>query len=143
MTRPRYETAEDRAAEQAVANVIATEFGYAMYKLPLAYEVDYAAMDVKGRLHGFVEVKVRSKRYDTLILSMHKVSALHNSARTFNVKAAVAVQWPDGPPEIMVLTEYRLTQAEVYWGGRKDRGDDQDEEPVVHFPAKWFTPIGQ
>lgn len=126
--RPRYESEADRARELAVARAVFQPYGLTVLKLPIAYEVDFAVLRGE-RVVGFAEVKVRKRAYDTLMLSLHKAEALRRLATGFRSWLLVAV-----PAGVYARRFVIAERFDVRVGGRSDRGDWQDVEPVAHFP---------
>lgn len=129
MPRPLYESAEDRTRELVAAEAAFGPHGLSVRKLPLAYEVDFAVLRGE-RVIGVAEVKVRGRAYDTLMLSLHKLQALRRFAST-GLLAWVLVSVPAGLYARRIDPDEPL---DVRWGGRLDRGDWQDMEPVAHLP---------
>ena len=137
MTRPRYESEKDRETEREVANYLLKYHDLRCHKLPVSYRVDWAVFNKSG-LFGFIELKSRSfekNRFSTLIISLGKYATGANLARLTGCAFWVAAKWTDA------LGFYRVDDvvAHVEMGGRKDRGDSDDIEPVVHFPVDEFT----
>lgn len=127
--RPRYESADDRTRELAVAQAVFDPYGVTLAKLPVAYEADFAV--VRGeRVIGVAEVKVRSRAYETLLLSLHKAQSLRGFAQC-GLRAWLLLCVPSG---VYVRRVEPWDLADIRMGGRTDRGDWQDVEPVVHVP---------
>jgi hypothetical protein len=124
-----YESARDRELERAVAGAAFEPHGLSVRKLPLAYEVDFAVLRGE-RVIGVVEVKIRGRAYETLMLSLHKLQALRRYAGS-GLRAWLLVSVPAGVYAKRIRPDEPI---DVRWGGRTDRGDPQDVEPVVHLP---------
>ena len=129
MSRPLYETSGDRDRERQVVEAVFEPYGLRAVKLPRAYELDFAVLRGE-RMLGMCEVKVRGRAYDTLMLSWHKAQALRAAARE-GLIAWLVVALPEG-----IYTQRVGADAafDLRMGGRQDRGDWQDMEPVAHFP---------
>ena len=113
-------------------------------KLPLGYEIE-CAVEVDGKVVGFCEFKRRHNkrhRYPTLILSLRKYKQLI-SYSYFESPAKLYVRWDDFDA-VHVVRPQKITY-DIEWGGRTDRGDWQDREPVVHIPGEHFDvlPLGR
>lgn len=137
MTRPTYETQADIAAERAFADLLVRKWrAESAHKLPKAYAFDFALLR-DGAVRAMVEVKFRSAEYPTLIMSLHKWQA----GRWFleqGLAAIFAIHWPSG------FHYYAMTGAEdfpIRVGGRSDRNDWQDQEPVIHIPRDQFRKV--
>lgn len=111
---------------------------YRWRKLPLAYRIDCAAISIlSNRVEGYGEFKrrqVEMATYPTLILSLHKWDdlvrySLYGWSRLY-------VRWDDYDAMLPVSTS--TEKYPVTFGGREDRGDWQDQEPVVHIPVSEF-----
>jgi len=143
MSRPIYETSEHRAAERNTADLIASAYRISMIPMPLKTQVDYMGWsDERNRVRAFFEMKRRNVdrlRYETLMLSLHKVVAMDELERSTGVPVMLAVTWNDGTGLLRVSKVERPLDIEI--GGRWDRNDPQDVEPVVHFDVNKFKMI--
>jgi hypothetical protein len=147
--RPVYETEADRIRERAVAlKVKAWLAGSAAHsatavKLKPFSPVDFAICKHDGTVVAFVEVKVRTCRsdeYDTYLLSMDKAIALRRLAQDTNgMLVYLAVEWMDRVGVFLVRADTVFSRPMM--GGRWDRGDGQDVEPVVHIPVSAFETV--
>ena len=137
MNRPAYESDWDRAAEESVCEALVAAWRCSVRKLPLSYRLDYALL--RGYdIVGWLEIKVRKKRYDTLILSAHKWMDGLRLSGTFGKPFIIAVQFPD---QLLYAKALDFAGVALRWGGRSDREDWQDTEPVVYLPIDVFQPI--
>ena len=135
--RPRYERPRDLVNESKVAERMAQR-GIELRKLPISYRLDFA-MFRDGKLRGFAEVKTRNNRHDsypTLIISLGKVMAARQLAEISGTRSVLLVKFLDE----IVWCNF-ATPFEVTMGGRWDRGDDDDVEPVAHFPIEAFKMV--
>lgn len=139
MSRPMYETQSDLDSELTVMEKLVKRMPREHYfrKLPLAYQLDYGLyLTEDNSLQALTEVKTRSidfGAYPTMILSAHKMHEM--------------IAWRSrGFPTILIYNlndgvyTYRPSAESVYdceikSGGRADRGDWQDIEPVYHIPV--------
>jgi len=138
MNRPIYESETDRAEENAIADMICAAWSCSVVKLPVAYHLDRAILRQK-EVVAWTEIKRRKRtlrQHDSVFLSMQKVFAAHNYHRVTGKPCLFIVRFDDClayadmlPPR---LIEFR---------GRTDRGDWQDQEPVVMIPVDEFRPI--
>lgn len=137
MIRPIYETAKDIKAEKEVANLLRETHKLICFKMPISYRIDWAIFSFGKKLQGFMELKIRNvsrSQYPTLMLSLGKCVTGCNLAHLTNTAFWVAVKWTDS------FGFCRVTQPleNIGIGGRMDRGDDADIEPVVYLPITEF-----
>lgn len=140
MTRPLYETHIDVKNELAVINTVAVLARMEAVKLPIRYSVDFALIKDKS-IRAWIEVKCRKNQqaaYSTLMISAAKLMDGVNLATQSGRPFFLIVRWTDklGRLKINDLTNYNLG-----FGGRKDRSDAQDLEPVYEIPIKQFEII--
>lgn len=142
MSRPLYENKAHLAKEFALADELAVLWKCEFEKLPIRYGVDYLIMR-KGTIVGFCEMKVREYEMDQLermggfMLSLGKWLEGLRLRDVTGMPFVIAIKLLDG----------------IYWhsvtgghdgmkiGGRKDRGDWQDVEPVVLLKRARFTKL--
>lgn len=163
MARPLYENQESILDEMSFAEKIASKLSVNLIKLPIAYNLDFAMMrsdlpqvmypktpetakSIVSSLRGkevvsFAELKRRgvpSDRYSTLVLSLNKVEAGLTKSRLFGKPFFIFVRYSDKDVYLKYKDEYSFP---IHIGGRYDRGDYQDIEPVVHIPKDMFTEL--
>ena len=127
--RPTFETPRDLQIEAEVADLLAKRSGMKAVKTKQYYPVDWVFM--RGELAwGVVEIKVRKKHYPQMMLGLEKVQALRGFAAD-GLEARVVFCTPEG----VFVKKIREGPVDgwIGIGGRKDRGDDQDIEPMVFF----------
>lgn len=132
--RPIYENVRTLRDEDAVAETLAAAWRCEHYKLPRSYHVD-RWLERDGRLVCWLEIKCRNQRYDTFFISLQKVLSARSMARETYAPFVIAVSLPDG---IFWMKDAGET-LDVRRGGRSDRGDPADMEPMVHFAMSRFT----
>lgn len=137
--RPIYENGETLAAEEATIRKAAKVWRCEYRKLPRQYRVDWAMVRA-GKIAAWVECKFRrneSTRYPTLFLSLGKVMAGLELSRMTGLPFILLVEWTD-------MVGYLKVQGigPLRFGGRTDRGDWQDTEPLVDFSIGDFREIG-
>ena len=138
LMRPIYETQKDRDGEQRLAHRVASAWGLEAKANPKMYPIDYTFVS-GSQVRGFGEIKIRTHpygRFQTYILSAHKVSDAKNLADTTGKKVLLIVQWSCGSIGTLDLSE---PPDSVGWGGRADRADSQDMEPVCHYRIERFS----
>ena len=142
--RPMYETKADRGREAEFSLLLSEVFDCTLSKLPIRYGLDFSAVR-NGRVVAFMETKIRTNpvgQYPTYMISSGKL--IHADALTSatNLKCLLAVRWTDA----WGYTELKMTpESVISIGGRSDRGDEQDIEPVILIPISCFkvTPLRQ
>ena len=137
--RPLYENDRTRAAEQSAINRYCEAKGLDLRKLPIAYAVDFALFR-GNRLHSWVEYKSRPgvERYATIFLSAKKVAEGKRLHREFGGSFVFLVE---SGGVLRYLDLSARDPDSIEWGGRKDRGDWQDMEPMCHYRLSWFQEL--
>jgi len=137
--RPLYESSNDLAEEQKVAAVLSKARDLQFYKLKYAYKIDWIIFKA-GLVNSVAEIKrrkVKRFQYETLMLSLDKWISGKTLANEMEVPFILFIKWDDG------LFWYKAGSSKVTYGfgGRKDRNDAQDMEPMVFIPVKDFKEI--
>ena len=137
--RPEYERPEDRAEEAAVCKEL-EEKGLQFEKLPPKDVIDFAVLK-EGKVVGFMEVKARSNasdHYPTFMISMAKFLRIKQILDSTGIPTALVVKYTDKVRRLWIAKD---TPHLVEMGGRYDRGDGEDVEPVVHFKTELFKDL--
>ena len=140
--RKTYETDKDRSNEGKIADLIHEKWEVNLVKLPVSYNLDYAMLNIckDCKLCGFLEVKVRSltKSYFSLyMISLAKVIKARELTKITGLPSLLVVQWEDEAGWISFSAELQAFGI----GGRKDRNDWQDQEPITYFKTHEFNQI--
>ena len=146
--RPIYENDNDLRSEKNLISYVSDCWNVASYKLPMSYKIDYAmyridtgtSASASESLVGFAEVKVRTHTFGTFptyIISLGKVMEARRLARETNTKSILIVSWTDRTGYLDFFSHNQIRH-----GGRSDRNDWQDQEPMCHFDLKHFKGIG-
>ena len=138
--RPTYETESDVSREWACALKLAEAWDKIPQKLPKFYPCDIMMVSKKTNSPvGWVEVKCRNinwGQYPTLHISVHKVADLMTLAEASGLPAFIAVQMND------CLVAHKIAHPyPVVFGGRTDRNDPEDMEPVFDIPFSSFKRV--
>lgn len=142
MSRPIYESARDLGNEARVAQRISAAWQCDVVKLKRAYAVDYALLTGRA-CRALCEIKVRSYSMERLgsmggfMLSLHKWHEGQSLARAARVPFVIVV---DADGEL----HWHSVNGEhdgLIFGGRSDRNDEQDVEPVVTLMPHRFTKL--
>lgn len=142
MTRPFYEQAEDREREDAVAEAVARAVGLRQIRFPRASTVDRALVTDDGQVRALVEIKCRTTpidQYPTYCVSEERIATYRLIAQRLQVPALLAVRWSDaiGVIDVRRAPPERLAER----GGREDRGDARDVEPMLHWATSAFSRV--
>lgn len=136
--RPLYERAGDLTNERQVADHLGKLYKSEMMKLPIKYGLDYAA--VRGsEIRSWIEIKCRKnemKRYPTYIISLDKILAARRLTQTTALPSILFVRWTDSLGFVNLCNQFSYEK-----GGRIDRNDWQDVEPVAAIPLENFQLI--
>lgn len=135
--RPMYETEEDLDREWMAVQEFSTHTSTFPVKLPIGARADY--MLCRGRDgKAVVEVKCRKNprsAYPTYMLSKAKYDALCDWA-AMGFYVALLVHWEDDIGYVSIPVEHEISK-----GGRWDRNDPKDVEPVVMIDVGKFKLI--
>jgi hypothetical protein len=145
MDRPFYEAPEHLACEAEIAHEVGQAWGCRMVKMKRAFASDWAAIR-DGEILAMVEIKDRPgytldelDSYGGLMVSLQKLANL----LTMNAASALPffVIARDGTRTIYYHRLRPGVHDGLYLGGRRDRGDWQDIEPVALFRSHRFRPL--
>jgi len=142
--RPLYETEANRINERAVAQLVEGKWNCKCVKLKKAYALDYAIVRDK-KIVSFMEIKCRNYTMEKLgsmggfMISLHKWLEAKAICDVSNVPFCLVVRTNDG---VFWHKTTDFKNYEVSIGGRYDRGDDQDVEPVILLKPECFLKIG-
>lgn len=137
MGRPLYETKEDLNREEAVADELAKHFNSTYEKLPDHFTADIILTKPNGK-QAVVEIKcrnVKARKYRTYIIAKQKYDRMMELKEKYGT-AILCVRWTDAIGYVKLPQEHKLVM-----GGRYDRNDPKDWEPMVEFPISRFTII--
>jgi len=141
MTRPFYETAEDRKNERKLAHLIEVNYKCILRKMPIKLSLDFMEMR-DGRAVAFVEARQRKTamhRYPTYMLSLYKAMQARSLTMTTGLPCFLAVQWSDKAGIAQLPPAHENMHVEM--GGTTRRDDPQDIEPMVHFDIANFKEL--
>jgi hypothetical protein len=139
MGRPIYETSRDMDAEREIAETIAQKYNATAIKAKRLYGLDWF-FERDGYVVGMVEIKVRNyyrNDFTTYMISADKVARIRLLAGVTGVPAFLFVSWKDGIGYINLCDEPDYNAI----GGRRDRGDDQDVEVMLHYLIDRFVAV--
>lgn len=133
--RKQYESSADLANEKTIIEVACTAWQCTAFKIPISYKLDFA-LSRNGRVQAFAEIKRRSHdrfKYPTAFISYRKVLC----AQAFQCPCFLIVGWDDQ----VGYTRLDNGFSHISIGGRLDRKDAADLEPVAHFNVGEFKKI--
>jgi hypothetical protein len=133
--RPKYETPEHRDKEQIFISRLTDKWNVNPLKLPLHYSLDYLLLQkTSNAAKAWVELKIRTNKmdvYPAYMISFYKILSAKQLSEASVLPAFLAVQWKDKAAALRIdkLENFSLTK-----GGRRDRNDTSDLEPVAMIP---------
>ena len=139
MPRPLYETAKDLHHEQEIINILSDIWECRFQKLPIAYSMDYSA-ERDGCIVAFVEIKrrnVKGSQYPSIMVSMNK----HLKAKQYDSLTGIKTFFVIAYNDSLKYIDLTETPNKITTGGRTDRNDHQDVEPVIHYNIDRLTTI--
>lgn len=140
--RPTYETAQDRTNEQQVIDLLCRVWSCTAEKTPRYYPVDWS-LQKGSSVKALIEIKCRDKSYSSYIISLKKFSEMAMQSLMSNVPFFLVICWPEAGKRVVRYAKVTSDlHSNVIHGGRKDRGDAQDQEPMVDIPINKFKLVG-
>lgn len=143
--RVRYESELDRVREERVARVVAAHLSLnrdellTLRRCPRLYSCDWTLVDAQA-LEALLEVKVRQRRFGSeYMVSLHKCSEIVHMASYAQVRALLAVYWEEDNK--LGVVDLLQCSRRGWHGGRIDRGDPHDMEPVILIPYRDFMEV--
>lgn len=112
--------------------------------MPYKYRIDYLMTTNYGKAVGLVEVKWyfadwQTKNYE-IQLSLMKVRDLMSFADTIGCKAYFVIRLQSGG-YYFCLEKNFIKRSKIVMGGRHDRGEHGDIEPMVVVPERYWNPF--
>jgi hypothetical protein len=137
--RPLYESSFDLKNENDVSEQLSDLWDCTFHKLPISYHIDWMLMK-NNKSVAFAELKTRknsSKQYPTLLLSLAKWIYGNHLSKATSLPFLIIAKWTDG------IFYVNSNNAKVTFGigGRTDRNDNQDIEPVVYIDINSFKKV--
>jgi hypothetical protein len=137
--RKIYENATTVSAETIFAEDIQERWKGKLCKLPRQYHLDFTWVK-DNVIHGFVELKNRTNEkdtYPTYMISLSKVLKAKELSKASGLPSILAVRWKDSDGYVNLHD----VKFDLGFGGRYDRGDWQDIEPVALIDIANFKSI--
>lgn len=147
MTRPIYETENDRQRELSVAEMVSVFVGGKLVKTRPMSSIDYIVLDMDGVASGLMEIKVRRYTVEELdrmggfFLSERKLLLIYATAKHMKVDFHLVVKTENCLLLLSLIDGKPWPKLERMTGGRFDRGDKKDVETMCLFPTTMFKRI--
>ena len=143
MKRPIYESQVDLTHENKMKTFLEAKWNCTLHKVPLKYQVDWLAM--RGKYpRAFVEFKHRDKlsinEYPRYMISLDKWMKAKQLCKEVEIPFIMVITFTEGT-YYGVFAHNGLHDVTYGFGGRYDRGDAQDVEPMIYLPLKKFMKI--
>jgi hypothetical protein len=136
-----FRTEQAIAKEKALIERVAPIWGEVVKKNPEWHKIDFSVVDHSAKtIIGFVEAKCRNcnhATYRTFFISLTKYMSACEIAKFTGIPTYILVEWLDQTKYVKVPC--RTT--DVCMEGRLDRGNPNDQEPMIHIPIAEFRPI--
>tara|TARA_R100000329_G_scaffold151389_2_gene147308 strand:+ start:873 stop:1310 length:438 start_codon:yes stop_codon:yes gene_type:complete len=137
------ETKYDLSNEEAIIKKASACWNVDYHKLPIQYKLDYAltAKSYCNKIKAFCEVKKRNNNildYGSYIISLAKIQAGRELAKITNTTSILIVQWND----MLGYVDFNV-DFDCIIGGRFDRNDWQDKEPLAEIHIKKFKKLNK
>lgn len=143
MKRPIYESQVDLTHENKMKTFLEAKWNCTLHKVPLKYQVDWLAMRGKDPM-AFVEFKHRNKlsinAYPRYMISLDKWMKAKQLCKEVEIPFIMVITFTEGT-YYGVFAHNGLHDVTYGFGGRYDRGDAQDVEPMIYLPLKKFMKI--
>lgn len=138
--RPIYERRGDRVRQAEVIAVLCNATGLRAVATPPLTAWDFEMVRPDGTLSALIEVKARRHprlQYPTYIISRAKVIALAQASAERGCMGGLLVAWTNCTGWLRVENR-RRNQWPTITGGRRDRNDPADIEPMYEIPMEDF-----
>ena len=135
--RPIYENAASLSNEAEAKEIIEKQWQCNLHKLPRSLHMDWMATR-NGKGVGFVEFKRRSNlvnKYPTIFISVLKLVAAQKLYSATALTSYWVIGWTDCYGHISLNSH----PDRVEMGGRADRNDPADHEPMAHYEINKVT----
>ena len=143
MKRPIYESQVDLTHENKMKTFLEAKWNCTLHKVPLKYQVDWMAMRGKDPM-AFVEFKHRDKlsinAYPRYMISLDKWMKAKQLCKEVEIPFIMVITFTEGT-YYGVFAHNGLHDVTYGFGGRYDRGDAQDVEPMIYLPLKKFMKV--
>lgn len=143
MKRPIYEREVDLTHENRMKTILEAKWNCTLNKLPIKYHLDWMAMRGKEPM-AFMEFKHREKlsigAYPRYMMSLDKWIKAKQLCKQVEVPFIMVITFTEGT-YYGVFPHNGLHDITYGFGGRYDRGDAQDVEPMVYLSLEKFIKL--
>jgi hypothetical protein len=143
MSRPLYETKQDLINENEMKSVLEAKWSCVLNKLPIKYNLEWLAMRGKVPM-AFIEFKHREKlsikSWSRYMMSLDKWIRAQQLSKEMKIPFIMVVTFMEGT-YYGIFPHDDSHDVRYMFGGRFDRGDAQDVEPMVLLPLKFFKKL--
>lgn len=147
MSRPIYETDEQREQQVSISAMVSMILGVRLVPTPRMASADYIVQNLKGVATGLMEIKVRSyspEELDALggfFLGERKLLAIHRAVVALNMDFHLVVVANKNILHLLLKADSPWPKLDRTYGGRTDRQDMKDEETLCLFPMRMFKNV--
>lgn len=137
--RPVYENSATKSKELAFAEFLSWQWSCDCIKLSLKYQLDFACMR-DGKVVSWLELKCRNNhfwKYPTYMVSLDKWLKAIQLSEITGIPAFLAVRFTDADGYMRMGRGVGT----IGYGGRSDRGDAMDLEPMVFISMEQFKNV--
>jgi hypothetical protein len=141
--REKYETDEDLAAQNDIAEFVQSRWRVTLQKNPPLHPIDFTVIR-NGKVIGFAEVKRRhssTAHYGRLMLSLSKWVEMWKLYESTGRKVWLIVRFGEVHKYMMYHPALKTNIEICYRGRTKQTRDKWDIEPVVLIPMELFRPF--
>ena len=138
--RKLYENETTLATEEEVAGKITKAYGIVPIKLPRSYRLDWAFTQ-DDNIVAWGELKYRShnfNKYPDLFISLSKYMAGCELKQRTELPFYIMAHFTNG---LYAWKHDYGEELRITMGGRFDRDDPADREPVIHIPNGLFNKL--
>ena len=145
-----YETDRDRDNEKIAMEILKKVTGCDYERLPKTHRVDIVQIDKSGTISAWIEYKRRThfvNQYPSMMVSTTKLTEGVMLSRMTNLPFYLVVGFEsphsEEEPELYRLEVgiKTIQESHIAMGGRKDRGNPSDREPVCYIDIPAFQRI--
>lgn len=145
-----FESPEDRANEAAYAQYICDKRGCKMFKLPIAWHLDYLVTNQAQ--HGLAWAEMKHRKVAHNAFTTFRLSALkfcrgiELSERFMNMQYLIFVHWIDNKKMYYKYDSAHRDKLQIVWGGRQSKeafrqDSANDVEAMVEIPLDLFKDV--